>query len=318
MTPADPEAMDPTTRPTTSDPTRDGKPDRMHSGTPIRFETREGLGLAGDAWGDPGAPVVLLLHGGGQTRHAWAGSARALAARGHRAIVIDQRGHGESDWSPRGEYATDAYGRDLLDVIDQLGEAPTLVGASLGGIASLLAIGEAGEHVARALVLVDIATRMEPDGIQRIFEFMRMAPNGFATLEEAAEAVASYNPHRRKPSHPSGLARNLRRGEDGRWRWHWDPAFLEDRREPGVTAVKYQESLDDIAASLSLPVLLVRGRASDVLSEAGARHFLDRVPHAAYADITDAGHMVAGDRNDVFSAAVLDFLAELDAPRDEA
>lgn len=275
---------------------------------PIRFSVDQGLSLAGEAWGAPARPPVLLLHGGGQTRHAWAGTAITLADAGWHAIALDQRGHGESDWAPDGNYDRLRYADDVIDVARQLASPPVLVGASLGGISSLLAIHRAPEPIARALVLVDIATRMEPRGLERIFEFMRARPEGFESLEEAADAIAAYNPHRPRPRDLGGLEKNLRRGPDGRWRWHWDPRFL-DQKHPAEPPQQWR-ALDEAAASLTIPTLLVRGRMSDILSEEGARVFLEQVPHAKLADISNAGHMVAGDRNDLFTDAVLEFLEE--------
>ena len=276
----------------------------------IHFTVDGSLDLVGDAWGDPKDPAAVLLHGGGQTRHAWAGTAATLAAAGWYAISIDQRGHGESDWAPDGNYDRERYADDVIEISNALPSPPVLVGASLGGIASLLAIHRAQHEVARALVLVDIATRMEPKGLDRIFEFMQAAPDGFASLEEAADAVAGYNPHRPRPSDLRGLEKNLRQGEDGRWRWHWDPRFLE-QKVPAEPPRQWSK-LDAAAESLTLPTLLVRGRMSDILSQEGVRTFLDQVPHAKFADISNAGHMVAGDRNDLFTNAVLEFLLELE------
>lgn len=273
----------------------------------IHFLVDGGLRLAAEAWGDPTHQPVILLHGGGQTRHAWAGTAATLARAGWYAISIDQRGHGESDWAEDGNYDRVRYADDVIEVARALPMPPVLVGASLGGISSLLAIHRADAPIARALVLVDIATRMEAKGLERIFEFMRGAPDGFANLEEAADAVAAYNPHRPRPSDLSGLKKNLRRGEDGRWRWHWDPKFIE-QKDPAEPP-KQSNELDVAAASLDLPTLLVRGRMSDILSEEGAKIFLEQVPHAKFADISNAGHMVAGDRNDLFTDAVLEFLS---------
>lgn len=275
----------------------------------LRLRGRDGLELAADAWGDPSQPPVLLLHGGGQTRFAWGGTARDLAAAGWYAVSMDLRGHGESAWDPHKDYSVDAFVEDLRCVVEQLGRSPVLVGASLGGIAALLAEGESHPALAAALVLVDIAPRIEADGALRIVQFMKGRPEGFASLEEAADAVAAYLPHRRRPDDLSGLERNLRRMANGRWRWHWDPAFLEPGHAPGVS--RESGRLHAAARSLSVPTLLVRGRLSDLLSEEGAREFLALVPHARYADVSDAGHMVAGDRNDRFSAAVLAFLEEL-------
>jgi pimeloyl-ACP methyl ester carboxylesterase len=273
-----------------------------------RFNVDGSLQLAADAWGDPERPPVVLLHGGGQTRHSWAGTAESLARGGWYAINVDLRGHGESDWAPDGNYDRLRYADDVIEVARTLHTPPVLVGASLGGVSSLLAIHRAASPIARALVLVDIATRMEPKGVERISAFMHAQPQGFASLEEAADAVAAYNPHRPRPKDLSGLKKNLRLGEDGRWRWHWDPRFM-NQEHPAEPPEQWNE-LDDAAVELDIPTLLVRGRMSDILTEEGARVFLEQVPHAKFADISNAGHMVAGDRNDVFTGAVLAFLED--------
>ncbi len=278
----------------------------------ITFKTPDGLTLRADAWGDPQDDPVLLLHGGGQTRHAWAGTAETLAAGGWYAVSLDLRGHGDSDWCPQGRYDHASFSTDVSAVAEFFERPPVLVGASLGGMSSLFALGRAQSEQrpppASALVLVDIATRMEIDGAKRILAFMSQKPEGFASLEEAAEAISTYNPHRPKPKDLNGLKKNLRQGEDGRYRWHWDPAFVEGRLTPD--SMNMLDTLDAAARGLSIPTLLVRGRMSDLLSQEGADTFLEQVPHAHFVDVSDAGHMVAGDRNDLFTRAVLDFLSE--------
>ena len=271
------------------------------------------LVIAGDAYGDPTAPPVLLLHGGGQTRHAWGGTAAALADAGRHAVSIDLRGHGDSGWAPDADYSVDAFARDLCAIARQLPARPAVVGASLGGLAALVAQGEMPDPPASAVVLVDIAPRVDPVGVTRIVEFMRAAPDGFASLEEAADAVASYVPHRPRPRDLNGLRKNLRQGADGRYRWHWDPRFMHGDRRPEAT--RSPDRLEAAARALRVPTLLVRGRQSDVVSAEGARAFLDVVPHARYVDVSGAGHMVAGDQNDPFTDAVVQFLADSDAGR---
>jgi pimeloyl-ACP methyl ester carboxylesterase len=279
----------------------------------LRLLGRDDLPIAADAYGDPSHPPVLLLHGGGQTRFAWGGTAQQLAAGGWYAVSMDLRGHGESGWAPDKDYSVEAFVDDVRAVVEQLGGAPpVLVGASLGGIASLIAEGESHPSLAAGLVLVDIAPRIEPSGAIRIIQFMAGKPDGFASLDEAADAVAAYLPHRRRPTDLTGLEKNLRRMPDGRYRWHWDPAFLEPGHGPRPG--QDTERLRAAARRLRVPTLLVRGRLSDLLSEEGAREFLALVPHARFADVSDAGHMVAGDRNDRFTAAVLAFLRDLRAP----
>ena len=277
---------------------------------PIAFEGAAGLTLRADVYGDPNGTPVILLHGGGQTRHSWADTACDLADDGWQVVSIDQRGHGDSDWSQERAYFFYDYAADIEAIVPQLAKPPVLVGASLGGLAALLAEGEAREAFGLGLVLVDVAPRMEPDGVERIVAFMSAHPDGFASLEECADAVAAYNPHRPRPKNPEGLAKNLRKGDDGRWRWHWDPGFLAIERGVSREGSDEGQRIDDAARSVDVPTLLVRGRQSDLLSEEGARHFLGLVPHAEFVDVSGAGHMVAGDNNDVFTNSVRTFLRE--------
>ena len=273
-----------------------------------------GLRIACDIGGPEHGPGVVLVHGGGQTRHSWDRTWARLVEDGWRAASVDLRGHGESDWSAEGDYSLDAFAEDLLSVAAGFDRPPVLVGASLGGLASMVAIADGlGPQTARAgaVVLVDVAHRLEEAGQGRIGDFMQAAPDGFASLDDVADAVAAYNPHRPRPSDLSGLAKNLRRRDDGRWVWHWDPAFISrgSRGRGGGSALTDPDRLTRTAQKLEIPTLLVRGRSSDLLSEEGAQEFLALVPHAEYADVVGAGHMVAGDRNEVFNAAILAFLA---------
>ncbi|HET6954198.1 MAG TPA: alpha/beta hydrolase [Acidimicrobiales bacterium] len=272
-----------------------------------------GLTLAADAYGPPDGPPVVLLHGGGQTRHAWDGTARLLGAAGWRATTVDLRGHGDSDWAGEGGYSLDDFAADVRCVAAAQTRPPALIGASLGGLTSLVAIAESSEpdSVAAALVLVDVAPRLEPEGVSRIGDFMLGHLDGFASLEEVADAVAAYNPHRPRPTDLSGLRKNVRQRGDGRWYWHWDPEFLQGGRADEPRAFTNETRLEAAARALRLPTLLVRGRQSDVLSEEGAQALLALAPHARYVDVGDAGHMVAGDRNDVFNDAVLAFLGDV-------
>ena len=277
-----------------------GTPEPMHQWAGVG-----GVTIVGDSWGNPDGPLVILQHGGGQTRHAWRGAGETLGAAGYHAVAIDARGHGDSSWAPDGVYGQDIMVEDLVKVIEQLGNRrPVLVGASMGGGTSLVAIGE--DHVdATALVLVDIAPRIEEEGAQKIQAFMGQKPDGFDSLDEVADAIASYQPHRKRPRNLDGLAKNVRLGEDGKYHWHWDPRFRTGRRDLKAR----QERLEACARNLTLPTLLVRGGLSDVLSEEGAQGFLEMCPRSEFVNVTDAGHMVAGDRNDIFSSAVIDFLS---------
>ena len=285
----------------------------MSEATRLSFRTSDGLALAADAWGDAEAPAVLLQHGGGQTRHSWKGAAQALAGRGFRAISLDLRGHGDSDWCPRTDYTFTRFASDTLEVAAQIGRPVALVGASLGGIASLVATHSVGQTEGpgfSALVLVDVTPTMNADGAAAITGFMaERVDEGFATLEEAADAIATYLPHRPRPKNLDGLRKNLRQREDGRWRWHWDPKFVMGARPPG--SVFDPDALKNAARSLSIPSLLVRGQMSELVDEEHAQEFLELAPHARYVDVSGASHMVAGDRNDAFNDAVAEFLGGL-------
>jgi pimeloyl-ACP methyl ester carboxylesterase len=276
-------------------------------GTPIPkhiWEGHEGINIAGDSWGNPDNQLVILQHGGGQTRHAWKGAGETLGAAGYHAIALDARGHGDSDWAGEGNYSADKMVEDLQCITQAVGsENPVLVGASMGAGTSLVAVGEKNMK-ARELVMVDMAPRIEPEGQAKIQAFMNQKPDGFDSLEEVAEAIANYQPHRKRPRNLDGLAKNVRLASNGKYVWHWDPARRSSR--PG--APDYRERLQSAADNLTLPVLLVRGGLSDVLSESGAQSFLNQCPHAEYVNVSNAAHMVAGDRNDIFADSVIEFL----------
>jgi pimeloyl-ACP methyl ester carboxylesterase len=283
------------------------------------FTGAAGNRLVADVFGEIGPPV-LLLHGGGQTRHSWRETSQRLAAAGSVAYAVDQRGHGDSAWVPDGAYAFPDFAADAAVVADALtaraGRPPVVIGASLGGIAAMLAEGAAAQAgrapVSAALILVDITPRVDANGVARIQGFMRAhAHEGFASIPEAADAVAAYLPHRPRPRSHEGLKKNLRLDPDGRWRWHWDPRFLDGPRPVGTSRDQTEAALLDAARRIAVPALLVRGTSSELVTEDHVREFLELVPHAQYIDVAGARHMVAGDRNDHFAAAIMSFLDKL-------
>ncbi len=277
----------------------------MSEPTPRKFTASDGLELAGDVGGPEGAPLVLLMHGGGQTRHSWAGAMRALIAAGYRVVNLDARGHGESEWSAARAYTINDRIKDIDAVVDGFGTPFALVGASMGGLTSIHAVGQG--LAPAALVLVDIVPDMEPKGVERIVGFMNAHHGGFASLDEAADAVAAYYPERPRPKDPSGLMKNLRLRDDGRLYWHWDPVMFQVE-DPSQFREPLARSTKKLGQRAEVPVLVVRGKLSDIVSESSIASFRAKVPHAECVDVSEAGHMVAGDKNDAFNAAVIGFL----------
>ncbi|NNH71612.1 alpha/beta hydrolase [Nocardia uniformis] len=276
----------------------------------VTFRGSGGIELAGDSWGPRDGPLVVFLHGGGQTRHSWKDSGLALAKAGLHAVLLDARGHGDSEWATDADYRRDTMVEDLIGVLEQLGKPAFVVGASMGGLTGLLATAHPQRERITGLVLVDVVPRPEKAGVERVLNFLGGHQDGFATVEAAADAVAEYLPHRRRPRNPEGLLRNLRQRADGRWYWHWDPAMMSGRgaRDAGEDIELHSEALESAARNLTIPVLLVRGALSDVVSEEGVASFRALVPHADYAEIGAAAHTAASDANDEFTDAVVDFV----------
>jgi pimeloyl-ACP methyl ester carboxylesterase len=278
----------------------------------VELAGKGGITLIADEWnrdvetgGETGGrPTILMLHGGGQNRYSWKNTGQVLADEGYHVIALDSRGHGDSDRAPDADYAVETLKADVLQVLDDIGRPTVLVGASMGGLTGILAAEAAGPDKVTGLVLVDVVPRYEKNGSARIRDFMLGNIDGFGSLEEAADAVAAYLPYRSKPRSPEGLKKNLRL-RDGRWFWHWDPAFMT---APGDDPGLRTEMFEQAAADLKIPVLLIRGKLSDVVSPEGVRHFLDTVPRAEFAELSNAGHTAAGDDNDAFSDVVVDFV----------
>ncbi|WP_109529515.1 MULTISPECIES: alpha/beta fold hydrolase [Nocardia] len=275
----------------------------------------DGVTLAAERW-DPETTTrkgtILLLHGGGQTRHSWQRTGLRVAENGWRAFAIDARGHGDSEWAADGDYSPDSHARDLARVVASLDEPPVLVGASMGGMAALLAQA-ADPHLGRALILVDITPRAEPEGLAKIHAFMRSGLAGFDTLADVLAAVVAYNPNRTRAPRVEGLRKNLRL-RDGKWYWHWDPRLLEHRENGPEQAEASEIRARAAARAITVPTLLIRGAQSEVVSTQGADDLLTLVPGARHIEVSGAGHMVSGDDNDVLGAGLLDFLADCVPP----
>jgi len=274
----------------------------------VEFSGVDGITLVGDEWNHGadagGRPVIVMLHGGGQNRFSWKKTGQILADEGYHVVALDSRGHGDSDRSPSADYAIETLTGDVMRVLDTIGRPVVLIGASMGGLTGILAAHRAGPTRVTRLVLVDVVPRFDKNGSARIRDFMLSNIDGFESLDQAADAVAAYLPHRPRPRSPEGLKKNLRM-RDGRWHWHWDPAFMT---KPGDDPELRTETFEQAARSLTIPVLLIRGKLSDVVSPEGVKHFLATVPRAEFVELSNAGHTAAGDDNDAFSEAVVKFV----------
>ena len=281
-----------------------------------RLSADDGVALAFERFGMARDPGVLFAHGFGQTRHAWNGTAKALAGEGWNCLTADSRGHGDSDWKADGHYDFPQLVDDLALLARHAAQAPApglpiLIGASMGGLLGLVA--QAAHAPFRALVLVDITPRWENAGVERILAFMRAHPDGFGSVEEAADAIDHYLPHRRernraRKDRPERLRQLLVARADGRLRWHWDPRMLD---RIAADSEQQQAHLLEAARNIRVPTLLISGARSDIVSAATIEEFLACVPHAEHVSVAHATHMVVGDRNDAFTDAVRRFIEPL-------
>ena len=273
------------------------------------YAGKDGLRITASKGGNPMNSKVIYLHGGGQTRHSWKRATQEMTAAGYHCISLDLRGHGESEWSADGSYNLDDYVSDLHSVMATLDTPPpALVGASLGGMTALLAAAAREIHPVSALVLVDVVPRMENKGIAEILNFMCAYPKGFASLEEAADAVADYRRENSRPPDIEGLNKNLTMRGNGRYYWHWDPKITATGNGDLSSLDAMTRQMEYAAPGIDIPTLIVRGAMSRVVSLEGVNHLRDMIPHAECVDVSRAGHMVAGDNNDQFNAVVRSFL----------
>ncbi len=278
----------------------------------LKFQTTKDITIVADAYGNRDHPPIILLHGGGQTRNSWKKTGEILAAKGWYVIATDARGHGDSSWSKKAEYSFDYLRQDLVKIAKTLDQKPILIGASMGGICSLAAL-HYHPDLAKALILVDVSPKIEKKGTDRIFAFMSAKPDGYSSLEEVAEAVRAYLPHRKNIGSLNGLKKNLRKLPNGNYGWHWDPAMLKvwQSKTDDVTNKEHEVFLTNALVNLVIPALLVRGGISDVVSLEIVEELKQIAPNLEYIDVAEAGHMVAGDSNHVFTNALIGFIEKM-------
>jgi pimeloyl-ACP methyl ester carboxylesterase len=260
-------------------------------------------------WGTDGRPPILFLHGGGLTAHTW--DLVCLALRhSHRCLALDQRGHGDSGWSPHGDYGPEAFVSDIEALVDHLElDRPVLVGQSLGGINALsYAVRHADELT--ALVVVDAGPQVRWEDGRRIRDFISTTAE-LQSVEEFVERARAFNPRRDPRLLRRSLLHNLRRLPDGRLARKSDPGLLAAMR------AGFDERVDDLDSALdaiTCPTLVLRGAQSEVFSDRQAERLAQRLPRGSWMRIEDAGHTIQGDNPRALSDALASFLSGI-SPR---
>jgi len=263
-----------------------------------------GLNLRYVEWGEPTAPPIVLLHGITGHARTWDRLAAELSSH-YRVLALDQRGHGDSDAAPDGDYTVAAMAGDLAGFTDRLGlGAFTLIGLSMGG---RVAIAYAGAHHARLerLVIVDIGPDIHLPGLERIRGLIAGAPERIESEAQAIDHVRRANPLYAEDELRHRVAHGLRRGADGSLAWKYDKALRDMMRGGG------RRDLVDLwgpLARITCSTLVVRGALSDILSPEIAKRMLEALPDGRLVEVEGAGHSVPGDRPEAFARVVSAFL----------
>jgi esterase len=269
-----------------------------------RTVTLGGLALHYCDWGAAPARPLVLLHGITGHARTWDHLASALQPD-FRVIALDQRGHGDSQWAPGGDYSIGAMATDVERLADHLGlDRFLLLGLSMGGHVAIALAGALPERVER-LVIVDIGPDIAPAGLERVRGMIGTAPERFASEDEAREYVRRGNPRYNEAELRRRVAHGLTRLPDGGLAWKYDTAIREAMRR-GLR----REVMDlwEPLARITCPTLIVRGFESDILSPEIAKRMLARLLDGRLVEIAEAGHSVPGDQPEAFAAAVRAFL----------
>jgi pimeloyl-ACP methyl ester carboxylesterase len=259
-------------------------------------------------WGAPEGPVALMFHGFAQTCHMWDFAALSLSDR-YRVVALDQRGHGDTDWAPGGDYTLEAHQRDVAAVVAALSLKDfVLVGLSMGARNAAVYAAEHPEQV-RALVAVDWAPETRRAGAENVRRFVE-EPDEMDSFEDFVDRVRTYSHRRPVEQIRAGLVHNVKRLPNGKWTWKYDRALRSPvpgrPAEPGLT-----QRLWDHVEAVRCPVLIVRGAESDVVSPEAAAQMRERMRDARLVEVADAGHRVSGDNPAGFQAVLDAFLEGL-------
>jgi pimeloyl-ACP methyl ester carboxylesterase len=271
----------------------------------VRYHSRQtvlrGMRFHFTEWGEPGAPPVLLLHGGNQSSHSWDLVSLHLSDRYH-VYALDQRGHGDTEWSRDIDYSMETMAADVLAFLaDQDLENPIIFGHSMGGRVTLNTLLEAPD-AARAAVLVDVGPELSPEGVKVVGDFV--AHNiEFEDLDLFLDRVAEYDPFRTRDHIARTVKYNLLQRVDGKY-----VSKVDHRRIPGRFRNLDLGDVTDVAC----PILLVRGSESKVLLADAAERFIEALPNGRLVTVPNVGHNVHGGNTPGFLEAINPFLASLD------
>jgi len=262
-----------------------------------------GLRFHYTAWGAASLPPLLCLHGATQTAHSWDEVAPALSAI-YRVLCLDQRGHGDSDWAPDGDYTRQTQAADIDAITDALGLSPfVLIGLSMGGINAMTFTARHAEKVT-ALVIVDVSPEIQASGVEHIRTFVQAADE-LDSFEQFVERAHQFNPRRSLDNIRSRLSHNLKQLPSGKWTWKYDKALRSF--ESGFRGDPLLNLWDDVR-TIRCPTLIIKGGESDILSSESAAKLQANIAGSRLAVVQGAGHSVMGDNPDGFVAAVREFL----------
>jgi pimeloyl-ACP methyl ester carboxylesterase len=257
-------------------------------------------------WGTKGRPPMLFLHGGGLNSHTWDLVCASLRKERH-CVALDQRGHGESEWSPEMDYGLESHIGDLDAFVDALQlERFVLVGMSLGGVNALAWAGQHSQRLA-GLVVIDTGPEIRFDGVRKIRAFTSDA-TPLASVEEFIDRAMAFNPRRNRELLQRSLLHNLRQMPDGRFMWKYDQRH-RGKVDPGAYERRRQR-LWSAVDTIACPTLVVRGGESDVFHDEDAERLAQRLPHGRWVRIEGAGHTVQGDNPADLLVALREFLKE--------
>jgi len=272
------------------------------------YVTANGLRFHYLEWGEPDTPTILMLHGYGQTCHSWDFAALSLCDR-YRVLALDQRGHGDSDWSTNGDYSLPAYQRDITTIVDALDLATfLLIGLSMGG-RNALAYAAQHSHRVEGMILVDSAPEHRPAGADAVRRFVS-EQDELDSFEEFVSRVKGYNSRRTEEQIRGSLQHNLKQLPNGKWTWKYDKVLRSIEHLPKQDRHTTLH-LWNYVNRVRCPTLLIRGSESDMISKDAAEEVCRKIPDCQLTIVENAGHLVPGDNPSKFNEAVSDFLSEL-------